>query len=121
MILPKNTFKGIPFPPLHIIDRDEKIDSVFFDSFTIGKGIENGISILLRSNTGHDNRGGYYFHFKSMQDCADRFSLFNFENNQVALLSKNDLILMINHCSGREYSDSSYELCQTKINLRDDP
>ena len=119
--LPRNILHGLPFPPLIVIDQDNAIDQILIDELVDSKGEREGVSLLLRSENGHLKRGGYYFHFQLSDKNLGFYNLFNFENEQVAELSKSDLVLLINHCSGREYSDKSYKVCQHTINMRDDP
>lgn len=117
--MPKNTLGELPFPPLHVLDHDGPIQAVQIQKILAERENAAEISLLLRSEDGHPKRGGYYFHFKR-SDSGNMYDLYDFQKRQVASVNENDLVLLINHCSGRAYSHQSYELCQNEINLRDD-
>ena len=79
-----------------------------------------GVSLCVRSRTGHENRGGYFFHLlpdKELTGCT----LFDFEKTAVIRLDLDQATALINHCSGLSFSEESFELCQTVINFRLDP
>lgn len=115
--MPKNPLKGLPFPPLHVIDQDEPIQAKeILDSIDQ----RSEVSILIRHEKGHIDRGGYFFHFKEKAGHSRVFELYNFQNRFLLSIDLERLVLLINHCSGRFYSEEMYKLCQNHINLRDD-
>ena len=118
--MPKNLLNGLPFPPLLILDQDAPIrEEQIRKLFESGRE-NNGISILVRNESGHQDRGGYYFHIKKNSNKVKEYFLYDFEKSKVSSLHESDLILLINHCSGREFSPKSYSVCQNEINLRND-
>lgn len=118
--MPRNQLGSVPFPPLEVLQRDSPIDGALINQLASKREIRNGISILIRSETGHPKRGGYFFHFRKIDNSTDEYELFDFQKTQVASLSERELILLINHCSGARYNEESYLVCQNEINLRSD-
>lgn len=118
--MPKNPLPGIPFPSLKVIDQNSPLDTIQLKALISDRGDQEGVSILIRSETGHPKRGGYYFHFRRSPNNYDDYELFEFQKTRVATMSEDELVLLINHCSGRQYSEVSYGVCQNEINLRGD-
>ena len=118
--MPRNPLPGLPFPPLDILEQDTPIQAHQIHDLLSTRGADDGISLLIRSESGDPNRGGYYFHFTRSNPLEVTYDLYDFQKHKVASLSEDDLVLLINHCSGRAYSERSYMICQNEINLRDD-
>lgn len=118
--MPRNPLPNPPFPPLAILEQDTPIRADQIHELLNTRVRKDRISLLLRSEHGNPNRGGYYFHFIKSASPGNTYNLYDFQKRQVASLSEEDLILLINHCSGRAYSEQSYMICQNEINLRDD-
>lgn len=118
--MPKNPLGSLPFPPLKVLDQDVPVKEDQVQAFIRERGETNGVSMLLRSENGHPNRGGYFFHFVKSSDLEKSYDLHDFQKRKVASMDEEDLVLLINHCSGRQFSEDSYHICQNQINLRDD-
>lgn len=118
--MPRNTLEALPFPPLKVIDQNAPVDATQLRAFLDTKTDTDGVSILIRSETGHPERGGYFFHFRRSTATPIEYELFDFQKTRVAAMTEDELILLINHCSGRQYSEASYLVCQNEINLRSD-
>ena len=118
--MPRNPLPALPFPPLGILEQDTPIQAHQIQDLLSTRDVGDRISLLLRSENGDPNRGGYYFHFTRSTLIETTYDLYDFQKRKVASLSEDDLVLLINHCSGRAYSERSYMICQNEINLRDD-
>ncbi|MBZ0212811.1 MAG: hypothetical protein K8H99_03325, partial [Nitrospirae bacterium] len=78
-------------------------------------------SFCVRSATGHENRGGYFFHVLPGGDDLDNNQLHTFESISVATLDIATFTALVNHCSGLLFDEVSFQLCQTQINFTIDP
>jgi hypothetical protein len=115
----KNKIGNIPFPPLVKIDVNEPLS---VDEVTkILKSRDEGISICVRSQEGHPDRGGYFFHILPKDKNITLCEIYNFEKKSVITLTVNNLTDFINHCSGLQFSKTAFHLCQSVINFRLDP
>lgn len=115
----KNEIGNIPFPPLVTIDVNEPLSVE--QVVNILKSRPNGVSICVRSKEGHPNRGGYFFHFLPKDEEINECDIYNFEGIHVSTLTLSHLIDFINHCSGLQFSQASFNFCQSVINFRLDP
>ncbi|WP_040483792.1 hypothetical protein [Lyngbya aestuarii] len=113
----KKKFEGLPFPDLVKIDTDTPVSVSQISE--ILKNHPKGVSICVRSLDGHPDRGGYFFHFRSLD--RDQCQLYNFEKIPIEVLPIEQTILLINHCSGLEFSDWAFQFCQSVVNFRLDP
>ena len=118
--MPKNPLPGLPFPPLEVLDQDAPIRVWQIQALLSNRQPDAGLSLLLRSKRGHLKRGGYFFHIKKPDPFSNIYELFDFQERKVASMNEDDLVLLINHCAGREFSIRSYVVCQNEINLHDD-
>ncbi len=118
--MPRNPLAGLPFPPLTLLDQDVPIEPRQIHDLLRDRGPGNGVTVLVRSENGHPNQGGYFFHFKKSAEPNESYELYDFQKRHVASMNEEELILLINHCSGRGFSETSYVVCQNDINLRDD-
>ncbi|OBQ20097.1 MAG: hypothetical protein AN488_13505 [Anabaena sp. WA113] len=115
----KNKIGNIPFPPLVKIDVNEPLS---VDEVTkILKSRDEGISICVRSQEGHPDRGGYFFHILPKDKNITQCEIYNFEKISVSKLELSELTDFINHCSGLQFSKTAFHLCQSVINFRLDP
>ncbi|GIW90591.1 MAG: hypothetical protein KatS3mg109_1023 [Pirellulaceae bacterium] len=106
----------LPYPPLILIQSDKPL--TWHDLLPrICCRLGNGVSICLQTNAGHDNRGGYFFHFKK---TSDGFVFRTFDRpNVLTLSSEQEVVAFINHCSGRRYDQQMWEQAQL-VNFRTD-
>ena len=118
--MPRNRLPALPFPPLAVLEQDTPLQAHQIRDLMSSRDAGDRISLLLRSKRGHPKRGGYYFHFTMSAPPENTYHLYDFQKHKVASLSEEDLVLLINHCSGRDYSERAYMICQNEINLRDD-
>jgi hypothetical protein len=110
---------GLPFPPLALIDTDSPIELPTITELLDQR--HQGVSLCVRSATGAQYRGGYFFHFRPIDSTMANFEVFNFEKISVVTLPVTGLLAFINHCSGLAFDQASFDLCQTTVNFRLDP
>lgn len=115
----KNVLGDVPFPPLVRVESDTPLKEAQIRALLEPR--PEGVSFCVRSTTGHANRGGYFFHLMPGGDDLDKCQLFNFEKTYAATLDIAKLTALVNHCSGLQFDESSFQLCQTQINFRLDP
>ena len=89
---------------------EQNLTSLFID--------KNEVSVCCRTETGPENRGGYFFHIKKYNDNS--FGFFDFKNNEIDILDKTTMISFINHVSGRSFDNNILEYCQSFVNFRRD-
>ena len=80
---------------------------------------KQGITLCIRSKTGNENRGGYFFCIE--KNSNDDFKLLTMESiviTESIALSK--LTRLINHASGLAFDDNILHYCQNEINFRED-
>lgn len=112
--MPNFSLQQQPQHPLCIIDSDNPM--------TI-QGLENCftntncITLCVRSEEGHSQRGGYFF---CISKDADRFNLETIEGVFVDSFSIDRLLKFINHASGRLFDGEMLSYCQNTINFRVD-
>jgi len=76
-----------------------------------------GVSICVRMNTGVDDRGGYFFHIRQVEDA---FDLINFERHTLHQFeSVEALTAFVNHATGLQYNEQAWQLARA-LNLRTD-
>jgi hypothetical protein len=117
--MPRKSLPGLPFPPLARFDTDEPLTEAVLQK--LFKKRRRGLSLCVRSKTGHANRGGYFFHLLPTGDGRHTYGLYDFEKNLVIDLTLAQVTALINHCSGLAFSAEVLSLFQTVINLRSDP
>ncbi len=76
------------------------------------------ITLCVRSKNGHPNRGGYYFCIS--EKSANTYDLETIEGVYVDTFSLDDLTILINHASGKKFSQQMLDYCQNSINFRAD-
>lgn len=114
--MPRHTLGATPFP-LKVVDKDGLITDADILHALAGDG---RATICLRYTSGPPKRGGYFFHVRKDAN-DDTFQLYDFEETIVANISLSQLCNFINHCSGRLFDPESFALCQSVVNLRQDP
>ncbi len=117
--MPRKPLPCIPFPPLVRFDTDEPLSEGVLEKLL--KKRPGGLSLCVRSKTGHANRGGYFFHLLPADDGRDTYGLYDFEKIHVIDLTLAQATALINHCSGLAFSAEALSLFQTVINFRLDP
>jgi hypothetical protein len=107
----------LPFPPLAFLDRDGPLteDDV---ARTLGERLDVGVSVCVRSTSGPEKRGGYYFHVRRTREGHLALSTFD-TRDVITLEDMATLVAFMNHASGRQYSEAMWEISQ-QINLRTD-
>ena len=115
----KKDFQGLPFQPLAKVDTDAPIQEESLAE--LFKRRPEGVSICVRSGSGHVNRGGYFFHLAQGADKPELVTIFNFEGIPVTALDLKRVTAFVNHCSGLSFDQEIFELCQSVINFRLDP
>lgn len=108
-------FGPVPYPPLLVVERDDPID----DDWLAGKlaSAPDGLSLLIRTAAGANNRGGFFFHLTL---SADDVSFCDFAGDRIILLPLAQAVRLINHASGRAFDEEMLTLCQRSVNLRQD-
>lgn len=97
---------------IHALDVSTRV------SETQVKGIidssEGGVSICVRKDHGHPDRGGYFFHIRDMENGI----LFKTFKDREAWVAQdvNEAVRFINHVCGLEYDPEMWEVSQ-QVNL----
>lgn len=117
--MPKKELGKPPFPPVVRIDTAIPISQQRL--LGILRERVNGVTICVRSDTGHDNRGGYFFHLKPSDDTLSNCEIYNFEKILVATLPLDKVTAFVNHCAGLAFDEWSFQFCQSVVNFRLDP
>lgn len=112
----KNTIGDAPFAPVVLYDMKELFS--LSELKKIATARKQGATICLRYPDGPKDRGGYFFHFKPIEN--DRFAVFDFEKRHVVDLSSDELVAFINHCTGQKFDERSFNLCQSELNFLKD-
>lgn len=106
----------LPFPPLSFLTVEGLLSPSELESH-VSRRIADGISICIRHSVGVNQRGGYFFHFRSDNDSI---GLYNFESHKLhAFKNYACATEFINHVIGLAYSQPMWSLAQT-LNLRTD-
>lgn len=116
--MPRKQLPGLPFPPLVKLNADKPITEAQLGEL-LKKG-PKGLTVCVRSGSGHKDRGGYFFHLlplKGLSECI----ILDFEKRKVITLDLRRTTALINHCSGLSFSETEFQLCQQVINLKTDP
>ncbi len=111
--MPRNIIGKSPFP-VKTIETDQPLA---LDDITSKLGKARGISLCVRTNSGHKNRGGYFFH---IEKTDDDFCIIDFEKNLIAKLTARQLVRFINHVSGRQFDTEMLTFCQNVVNFKQD-
>lgn len=117
--MPKKELGEVPFPPVVRIDTATPISLEQLSE--IMRTRVDGTTICVRSDTGHENRGGYFFHLRPTDNTLSDCEIYNFERILVAILPLNRTTAFVNHCAGLAFDEWSFQFCQSVVNFRLDP
>lgn len=106
-----------PSYPLHIIDTDQPISEKLLSEKFDDKN--NNIMLLIRSENGHEKRGGFFFSLKR-EPNSNVYTLETIDGNTIADFNQKDLIRFINHVAGLKFDPEMLSYCQNTINLLSD-
>lgn len=112
--MPNFSLQQQPQYPLFIINSDNPITIQELANCFINT---NCITLCVRSEEGHSQRGGYFF---CILKNFDTFSLETIEGIFVDSFSIDMLVRFINHASGRLFDSEMLSYCQNTINFRVD-
>jgi hypothetical protein len=117
--MPKKEFGEAPFPP--VIRLDTSVPISIKQLSDILRARLDGVTICVRSVTGHENRGGYFFHLQPTDKTLTHCAIYNFEKIFVATHPLDKTVNFVNHCAGLAFDEWSYQFCQSFVNFRLDP
>ena len=91
------------------LDCDEIIDWDHINN--LNENLENGVSLCLRSEDGHPQRGGYFFHFIKDSTNTDKYTVYDFYKNKIiqVILSNIFLILLISKQTQNQREEIFYK------------
>ena len=114
--MPNFKLKNQPKYTLVTIDTDIEIDKSKLSEI-LSK--EQGINLCIRSKTGHEKRGGYFFCIEKIDN--NHFKLLSIESDIIVEnINIDTLIKLINHASGLAFDQEMLHFCQNEINFRTD-
>ncbi len=113
--MPSFTLKNQPRFPIKVIDTSDPITTE-----QLGNAMANnvGITLCIRSATGHPDRGGRFF-------CIENTSHGEYclETTEGVFIDKFDsltLVEFINHCTGLNFDQRMLLYCQNIVNFKSD-
>jgi len=106
---------GVPFPPITFIDTNDPITASQLQSVLDTRG--GKASICVRSSTGDEKRGGYFFHFAIHKQ---EVSVHLFDGTEKVRLTFSQAVDLVNHCTGVVFSEAMLQLFQRDLNFRED-
>lgn len=106
---------GVPFPPLTFIDTNDPITASQLQ--TVLNARAGRASICVRSGTGDEKRGGYFFHFAVHKE---EVSVHLFDGSEKVRLTLSQAVELVNHCTGAVFSEEILQLFQRNLNFRED-
>ena len=104
-----------PKYPIKTLDTDNVISSA---QITYLLSDSHQLTLCVRSENGHPNRGGYYFCIS--EKSTNTYDLETIEGVYVDTFSIDDLTTLINHASGKKFNREMLDYCQNSINFRTD-
>ena len=114
--MPNFDLKQQPQYPIRVMNTDTPISLCqlheAFDTL-------DAITLCIRSNVGHTNRGGFFFCIKRDQS-TDQMILESIEGDIIDIFSSNNMVTFINHVSGLQFNKEILIYCQNHINFRTD-
>lgn len=113
--MPNFDLSNQPQYPLVTIDTDDAIENNQISSLFNN---QNGVTLCVRSATGHPNRGGYFFCISKTNN--NNFNLETIEGVYVDCFTLESLVKFINHSSGKKFDPDLLDYCQNSINFRND-
>lgn len=114
--MPKFDLIQQPRFPLQIINTDAPITINQLQDLFVEHA---GIMLCVRSLTGHEQRGGYFFCI-SYNQTDNQYELETVEGIHVARFLENEIVTFINHVSGLQFNNDMLLFCQNNINFRHD-
>ena len=111
----RNIIGPLPFT-LHTIDTDSEILQTELESIF---SIYPQVSLCVRSQTGHPDRGGYFFHFE-INPADNTVILYDITHTKIDTLSLENAVRFLNHASGRKYDEEMLRYCQSYVNFKQD-
>jgi len=111
--MPRNIIGSSPYP-VQTIESDSPLTSA-----QINEAFKqsSGVSLCVRTEDGHNSRGGYFFHIEKNENS---YRIIDFEKNEIAMLDINKLVRFVNHVSGRQFDEEMLVFCQSVVNFRQD-
>ena len=113
--MPNFNLQQQPHYPIKTIDTDEVIKSTQLTSLFAN---DEGITLCVRSEKGHENRGGYYFCI--LKQSEESYLLETIEGVEIDTFDLSTLVAFINHASGKKFNEELLDYCQNSINFRND-
>ena len=83
-------------------------------------GGEKAFRSVCATPDGPPKRGGYFFSFGPAKKAPGHFTIYDFEGRAVKDFAPDALVRFINHCTGMEFDEPSFLLCQTELNFLQD-
>lgn len=104
------------------IDSDDPITK---NDLITSIGDKKGVTLCIRTKTGNEKRGGYFF---SIEVNEDKITVKTFDGEQLMHdsdckcvgFSFEEFTEFVNHVSGRIYSEKMFELCTNRLNFKTD-
>lgn len=115
MVRTRDSYDGVPFPPLTFIDTNDPITASQLQ--TVLDTRAGQASICVRSGAGDKKRGGYFFHFSVHQQ---EVSVHLFDGSEKVRLPLSQAVELVNHCTGAVFSEAILQLFQRNLNFRED-
>lgn len=79
----------------------------------------DGVTLCIRTQNGHNERGGYFFNIQRNPDKT--YNLLTIENSIADInIPEEKLLRFINHASGLAFDSEMLDYCQNCINFRSD-
>ncbi len=113
--MPNFDLSNQPQYPIVTIDSDNTIQDDQIENLFIST---NGITLCVRSASGHPDRGGYFFCIKKEVDGS--YQLETIEGDYIDSFDLCSLVRFINHSSGKLFDAELLDYCQNKVNFRND-
>ena len=113
--MPNFEMEKQPRFPLIRIDTDEPIIQ---EQLIELLSQNNGITLCVRSSTGHEKRGGHFFCIQKRDD--GEIVLETMEQEYVDTFSATSMVRFINHTCGLEFDSEMQLYCQNSLNFRAD-
>ena len=113
--MPNFDLQQQPQFPVVTLDTDSPIDENIINNYL---SRNKDVTICVRSETGHENRGGYFFTLRKSDD--NLIILESIEGEYIDTLSLEKTVNFINHSTGLKFDKKMLEYCQNKINFRND-
>jgi hypothetical protein len=117
--MPKIKLGDAPFPPVLKVDTARPIALEQLSEILLGR--LKGVTICVRSDSGHESRGGYFFHLRPTSKSISECEIYNFEKILVTILPLEKTTAFVNHCAGLAFDEWSFQFCQSVVNFRLDP